>query len=87
MEVDQLARVLGPGWERLTDVQLAARASGFEPAAGFIRTLTVYMAEIDAQTAGEALARLQASRLADAEEWRDIGATSVFHPRHAAARL
>jgi hypothetical protein len=35
------------------------------------------MVETDAQTAGEALARLQASRLADAEEWRDVGASSV----------
>ena len=72
VEADQLSRLLGPGWERLGWGQLAARASGFERAAGFIRTLTAYMAETDAQTAGEALTRLHASRLADAEEWRQV---------------
>jgi hypothetical protein len=81
VEVDQLSRVLGPGWERLGWGQLAARARGFERAAGFIRTLTAYMAETDAQTAGEALARLQASRLADAEEWREAASGAAADSR------
>ena len=47
VEADQLARVLGPGWEHLTYGQLAARTSGLERTASFIRTLTAYMAETD----------------------------------------
>ncbi len=58
--VDQLARVLGPDWQRLTWVQLADRARGLDQAASFVRTLARYMAETDAGTAGEALDRLAA---------------------------
>jgi hypothetical protein len=71
VEADQLSRVLGAGWERMGYGQLAGRARSLEQAAGFVRTLARYVVETDARTAGEALTRLQASRLADAEEWRD----------------
>ena len=71
VEVDQLSRILGAGWERMGYGQLAGRARSLEQAAGFARKLAGYMAETEARTAGEALTRLQASRLADAEEWRD----------------
>ena len=77
VEADQLSRVLGPGWERLTYVQLADRARGLEQPARFVRALLAYMAETDSWTAGDALERLRASRLADAEEWRDVGASPV----------
>ena len=75
---DPLARLLGPGWERLRWGQLAARAHRHELAAGFIPTLAAYMLETETWTAAEALTRLHASRLADAEEWRDA-------PRHLIA--
>jgi hypothetical protein len=42
--------------------QLADRARGLEQAAGFIRTLTDYMAKTESWTAGEALDRLAAAK-------------------------
>ena len=77
VEVDQLARVLGPGWETLRYTQLADRARGLEQPARFVRALLAFMIETDSWTAGEALERLRASRLADAEEWRNVGASPV----------
>lgn len=68
---DPLVRLLGPGWPQMSYGQLADRAYTLERAAGFARTLVRYMAEVDADTAGDAVARLQASR-AD-EEWRSNG--------------
>ena len=77
VEADQLSRLLGPGWEQWSYSQLADRARGLEQPARFVRALLAYMAETDSWTAGQAVARLHASRLADAEEWRDVGASSV----------
>jgi hypothetical protein len=51
--------VLGPAWQSMGYGTLAARAQQLEQAARFTRTLTRYMADTDAETAGEALARLQ----------------------------
>jgi len=52
----QLARVFGPDWQRMSYGQLGARAHG-EEAASFARTLAASMDEADAATAGEALDR------------------------------
>lgn len=64
--------MLGADWQRMGFGQLADRARGLEQAAGFIRTLTDYMAKTESWTAGEALDRLAAAtreafRAADAE--------------------
>jgi hypothetical protein len=61
VEADQLSRVLGANWQRRGFGQLADRARGLEQAAGFIRTLTDYMARTESWTAGEALDRLAAA--------------------------
>ena len=53
----QLARVFGPDWQRMSYGQLGARAHGLEEAASFARTLAAFMDETDAATAGEALDR------------------------------
>jgi len=58
---DQIERVLGPAWQHMAYGTLADRASQLEREARFARTLTHYMADTDSETAGEALARLQAS--------------------------
>jgi hypothetical protein len=58
---DPLARLLGPAWQSMGYGTLAARADQLERAARFARTLTHYMADTEAETAGEALARLQAA--------------------------
>jgi hypothetical protein len=56
---NQLANVLGPAWQSMGYGALADRAQQLERAAGFARTLARYIADTDAGTAGEALARLQ----------------------------
>jgi hypothetical protein len=58
---DQFSRVLGPAWQSTFYGPLADRAQQLERAARFARTLTRYMADTEAETAGEALARLQAA--------------------------
>jgi hypothetical protein len=58
---DQLARVLGPAWQSIGYGTLAARAQQLERSANFARTLGRYMADMDAETAGEALELLQAA--------------------------
>lgn len=68
---DQLARVLGPGWQTMRYSQLDAHAHTLEQAATFTRTLADYIIETGGGTAGAALERLLASR-ADAEEWRAL---------------
>ena len=52
-EGDQLARVLGPGWEAMRYGQLADRAIALERAAGFARTLARYVVVTETDTAGE----------------------------------
>jgi hypothetical protein len=69
---DQLARVLGPDWQGLRYSQLFAQANGLERTVSFTRLLGRYMVETATETAGEALARLQASQ-GDPEEWRSNG--------------
>ena len=49
----QLARVFGPDWQRMSYGQLSARTHGLEQAASFARTLAASMDETDAATAGE----------------------------------
>ncbi|MHB8468166.1 MAG: hypothetical protein ACYDCH_00175 [Gaiellaceae bacterium] len=66
--VDQLAQMLGQDWQRLGCGQLGARAHRLEQAARLARSLAAYMDETDAGTAGEALERLQASRVPAAWE-------------------
>jgi hypothetical protein len=58
---DGLSRILGPAWQSMGYGTLAARAEQLERAARFARTLTHYMADTEAETVGEALARLQAA--------------------------
>ena len=60
--VDQLERILGQDWEQMRYGQLADRAHALEQAAGFAQTLARYVAELEVETAGEALERLQVSR-------------------------
>jgi hypothetical protein len=58
---DQLARVLGPGWQTMRYSQIADRAHELEKAADLALRLARYIVDMD-ETAGEAVARLQASR-------------------------
>jgi hypothetical protein len=60
--VDQLARILGPDWQTLRWSQLAERSHALEQAAQLARALGNYMGELEVETAGEALERLQAGR-------------------------
>lgn len=66
---DGLSRILGPAWQSMGYGTLAARAHELERAARFARTLTHYMADTEAETAGEALARLRASDDVHRPEW------------------
>jgi hypothetical protein len=65
---DQLARVLGPEWQALRYSQLLDKACRLEQTVSFTRLLGRYMLETATETAGEALARLQATQ-GDAAEW------------------
>jgi hypothetical protein len=58
VQADPLARLLGPAWQSMGYGTLADRASQLERAARFTRTLAHYMADTDAETAGEALVRV-----------------------------
>jgi hypothetical protein len=63
---DQLARILGPEWQTMRYGKLADRAHQLKQAASFTRTLARYMGETEAETAGEALERLQAANASGA---------------------
>jgi len=73
---DQLARVLGPGWETMGMSRLFDLSHQHEKAAKLASALARYLVETGGGTAGEAVARLQTSGC-DAEEWRSNG-TSVL---------
>jgi hypothetical protein len=68
-QADPIARLLGPAWQSMGYGTLADRAQQLEQAAHFARTLTRHMADVEAETAGEALARLQASHRLQQAEW------------------
>jgi hypothetical protein len=61
--VDRIAQALGPDWPALRFTQLYDRAYELERAARLNRTLAAYMVETATETAGEAIARLQAATL------------------------
>jgi hypothetical protein len=68
---EQLARVLGPDWQALRYSQLFDQACRLERTVSFTRLLGRYMLETATETAGEALARLQAAQ-GDAAEWQHV---------------
>ena len=70
-QADPLARLLGPAWQSMGYGTLAARAEQLTREAGFARTLARYMADTEAETAGEALEVL-AERRADWPKWETV---------------
>ena len=60
VKTGQLERMLGPDWRTLGYVELSRRARSLETAAGFARTLGLYMLDAEYGPAGEALAALSA---------------------------
>lgn len=69
---EQLARVLGTDWQRMSYGKVADRAHALGRAADLTMRLARYMAATEAETAGEALERLHSN---GREQRDDDGAT------------